>query len=90
MNVRYRVMLTQYERDELDGLLSGGKSRARKLKRAQILLAADAGVSDEDNRSECRGWRIDGLPDQATLRRRQPGTGAERRAAPRRRAQAHR
>jgi transposase len=41
-------MLTQYERDELDGLLSGGKSRARKLKRAQILLAADAGVSDED------------------------------------------
>jgi hypothetical protein len=48
MNVRYRVMLTQYERDELDGLLSGGKSRARKLKRAQILLAADAGVSDED------------------------------------------
>ena len=34
MNVRYRVMLTQYERDELDGLLSGGKSRARKLKRA--------------------------------------------------------
>jgi hypothetical protein len=43
MNVRYRVMLTQYERDELDGLLSGGKSRARKLKRAQILLAADAG-----------------------------------------------
>ena len=48
MNVRYRVMLTQYERDELGGLLSGGKSPARKLKRAQILLAADAGVSDED------------------------------------------
>ena len=48
MNVRYRVTLTQYERDELDRLLSGGKSRARKLKRAQILLAADAGVSDED------------------------------------------
>src|SRR4030088_3801944 len=48
MNVRYRVTLTQYERDELGGLLSGGGSRARKLKRAQILLAADAGVSDED------------------------------------------
>jgi hypothetical protein len=27
MNVRYRVTLTQYERDELDGLLSGGKRR---------------------------------------------------------------
>ena len=48
MNVRYRVTLTQYERDELGGLLSGGKNRARKLKRAQILLAADAEVSDED------------------------------------------
>src|SRR3977135_1483736 len=48
MNVRYRIMLTQYERNELGALLSGGKSPARKLKRAQILLAADAGVSDED------------------------------------------
>src|SRR5262245_36604331 len=48
MNVRYRVTLTQYERNELRALLNGGKSPARKLKRAQILLAADAGVSDED------------------------------------------
>ena len=42
MNVRYRVRLTQYERNELGALLSGGKQAARKLKRAQILLAADA------------------------------------------------
>ncbi len=48
MNVRYRVTLTQDERDELKALLSGGNSPARKLKRAQVLLAADAGVSDED------------------------------------------
>jgi transposase len=48
MNVRYRVELTQYERNELLALLSGGKHAARKLKRAQILLAADAGVGDED------------------------------------------
>ena len=48
MNVRYRVMLTQYERHELGTLLSGGKQAARKLKRAQVLLAADAGVNDED------------------------------------------
>jgi transposase len=48
MNVRYRVTLTQYERDELGALLCGGKHPARKLKRAQILLAADAGASDEE------------------------------------------
>src|SRR5712671_206609 len=48
MNVRYRVELGQAERAELAALLSGGKHSARKLKRAQILLAADTGVSDED------------------------------------------
>ena len=45
MNVRYRVELSQTERAELTTLLSGGKQAARKLKRAQILLAADAGAS---------------------------------------------
>src|SRR5215467_3451757 len=48
MNVRYRVTLTQYERNELATLLSGGTHPARKLKRAQMLLAADQGVSDEE------------------------------------------
>jgi transposase len=47
MNVRYRVELSQIERDQLTALLSGGKHAARRLKRAQILLAADAGASDE-------------------------------------------
>jgi transposase len=47
MNVRYRVELSQAERCELTALLSGGKHAARKLKRAQILLAADAGTGDE-------------------------------------------
>jgi transposase len=47
MNVRYRVELSQTERAELMALVSGGKHAARKLKRAQILLAADAGASDE-------------------------------------------
>jgi transposase len=47
MNVRYRVDLSQSEHDELTALLSGGRRAARKLKRAQILLAADAGSSDE-------------------------------------------
>lgn len=48
MNVRYRVDLSQSERDQLAALLSGGKHRARTLKRAQILLATDAGVGDEE------------------------------------------
>ena len=47
MNGRYRVELSHAERTELRALLSGGKQAARKLKRAQILLAADAGASDE-------------------------------------------
>jgi transposase len=48
MNVRYRVELSQTEWAGLTALLSAGKHAARKLKRAQILLAADAGVSDDD------------------------------------------
>ena len=48
MNVRYRVELSQAERGELTAMLSKGKRAARKLKRAQILLAADAGHSDEE------------------------------------------
>src|SRR5215475_12317372 len=48
MNLRYRVELSQAERNELKALLGGGKHAVRKLKRAQILLAADAGASDEE------------------------------------------
>ncbi len=48
MNIRYRVELSQSERSELTTLLSGGKHPARKLKRAQILLAADSGASDDE------------------------------------------
>jgi hypothetical protein len=47
LNVRYRVTLTDAERSELRAFLAGGKQPARKLNRAQILLAADAGQSDE-------------------------------------------
>jgi len=47
MNLRHRVELNQAERAELEALLAGGNQAARKLKRAQILLAADVGVSDE-------------------------------------------
>ncbi len=48
MNIRYRVDLDEAERAHLRVMLSGGKHPTRKIKRAQILLAADAGLSDEE------------------------------------------
>ena len=47
MNIGYRIDLSDAERSDLEALLRGGRHAARKLKRAQILLAADAGVPDE-------------------------------------------
>jgi len=38
---RYRVTLTEAERDELAALLARGKADVRKLKHAQVLLKAD-------------------------------------------------
>ena len=60
MNVRYRVDLSQAERERLRALLSGGKHAARKLKRAQILLAADAGAGDEEIAKSVAvgGWTV--------------------------------
>jgi len=46
MNLRYRVELDEAELAQLRAMLSGGKHAARKIKRAQILLAADSGVGD--------------------------------------------
>jgi transposase len=66
MNLRYRVELNQTERAELTALLSGGKHPARKLKRAQILLAADAGASDEEI---ARTVRVGGSTVYRTKRR---------------------
>ncbi len=47
INIRYCVELNQEARDGITALLSGGKHPARKVKHAQILLAADAGVGDQ-------------------------------------------
>jgi transposase len=47
MNVRYRVTLETSERVQLVSMVLGGKGAFRRLKRAQILLAADAGSTDE-------------------------------------------
>jgi transposase len=48
MNVKYRVTLDTSERVELVAMVLGGKGAFRRLKRAQILLAADDGSSDEE------------------------------------------
>ena len=47
MTIRYRIELSEAEHTQLQAMLRGGKQAARTLKRAQILLAADAGVPDE-------------------------------------------
>ena len=47
MNIRYRVTLSSEERAELAAMVRGGKAAVRRIKRAQILLATDAGSTDE-------------------------------------------
>ena len=47
MNIRYRVELEEDERRQLEALVAGGSRAVREVKRAQILLAAAAGCSDE-------------------------------------------
>jgi transposase len=48
MNIRHIVELSEAERSELEELVNhGGKAPVRKIKRAQILLAADQNISDE-------------------------------------------
>ena len=47
MNVRYHVTLSSEERAQLELLVRGGVGRVRRIKRAQVLLAADGGGSDE-------------------------------------------
>ncbi len=46
MNIRYMVELTAEEREQLAALVANGRTRARQLRRAQVLLAADAGSAD--------------------------------------------
>jgi len=66
MNIRYRVDLSEAERVELEALLRGGRHAARKLKRAQILLAADAGLPDD---AIAQSLRVGGSTVYRTRRR---------------------
>ncbi len=81
MNIKYRVDLSQEEREDLVGMLKGGKLAARKLVRAQILLAADKGISDERIAGTLQVSGSNHLSDQAPLCRRQPRRRPQRRAA---------
>ncbi len=45
-NKKYIVDLTEAERNELLALTNKGTVQARKMKRAQILLQADSGLTD--------------------------------------------
>jgi transposase len=47
MNIRYRIRLSSEERVQLHELVQGGRAPVRRVKRAQILLAAARGSSDE-------------------------------------------
>ena len=46
--MKYVVELTDAERESLRSFVSSGSPLARKVKRAQILLAADQGYRDKD------------------------------------------
>jgi transposase len=48
VNVKHIVTLTDAERAELQTFINSGSKLARKVKRAQILLAADMGHGDRD------------------------------------------
>ena len=48
MNMKYIVELTTAERESLQAFVNSGSKLARKVKRAQLLLAADQGYGDQD------------------------------------------
>lgn len=83
---KYRVSLTDEERDELRALLKGGKTSARKIARAHILLLADEGKTDEEimaalHVGDATAWRVrqrfvEGNLEAALTER--PRPGAER------------
>lgn len=56
MNIRYRITLSPGEVAQLQLLVDGGRAPVRRVKRAQILLAALAGSSDDEiARNVCVG-----------------------------------
>ncbi len=52
MNIKYKVNLTTDEQNELELITSQGKTAARKIKRAQILLLADKRIHEDQEIAE--------------------------------------
>ncbi|TIS30877.1 MAG: hypothetical protein E5X01_33065 [Mesorhizobium sp.] len=63
LQIVLRVNLDQPERDELTAMLRSGKRPARKLNRAQILLAADAGETTTSSRQ----WWLSAAPGGTSI-----------------------
>jgi hypothetical protein len=57
MHLRYRVDLEESERQQLEEIVAGGIRAVRRVKRAQILLAAAAGERDATIATMVRGRR---------------------------------
>jgi putative transposase len=55
---KYRVDLTAPERETLLGLIRAGKTAARQVTRARILLKAEEGLSDEEIAEEVATSRV--------------------------------
>lgn len=89
MNIRYRLTLSDEERTQLQAMLKG-RSQARKVKRAQILLAAEQGTAEQTiakvvRTSEATIYRtkkdfVEQGPEVALTRRGDPLPGASSRA----------
>ena len=56
MTPRYKVTLTEEERNELEGLTKKGNIEARRFKYARALLLCDAGP-------ECPSWKVADVAD---------------------------
>ena len=81
MNIRYIVELSEEERTRLHELTSGGQARVRRVKRGEILLAAEQGHGDAAVAAMVGvGGPLDGVSHQAPVRRRGRGGGIARRA----------
>jgi hypothetical protein len=81
MNVKYRVTLTASERVQLASLVLGGQGAFRRLKRAQILLAADKGATDQEIAKNVAVGTSTVYRTKQRFVEEGPGAGAER-AAP--------
>lgn len=69
MNIIYIVELTDDERNQLLELIRGGKLGGRKMKRAQILLMADKGATDQQIAAALPASTSCHVPDPTPLRR---------------------